>query len=352
MHAGGNAGNAGFTHGPNQVEPAESFATVRPEFGFTLLVSFFASQQPPDHYPELMGALRTNLANPALRQVVVLYEPLEAMGCVQLRETLGFGDDSGGASGPTAAANSESTHFTCVTWGAGQPTYKDMFEYASLQPDGYFHGATVVVANTDIVFDASLAQIPTVQDEVFILSVNTPPDSAVYEAAVGRSLCKTTTTPDARCPWPGWKNANTQSWDAFVLRPPLPTGFAATAKKKGVDLGVFMNAIGAENRVKCGLEAAGIEVLNACMYVRMQHWHRCTKQMHHAEDIDGNREAKVITSGKVCDGKTYPCMMYNYGPKAHHVINSQVCLKYTGQFVETTRGKQGATFNWTQARAS
>ena len=60
----------------------------RPEYGFTLLVSFFAATSPPDHYPELLGALRANIANPAVDEVAVLYEPLAEMGCAELAVTL------------------------------------------------------------------------------------------------------------------------------------------------------------------------------------------------------------------------------------------------------------------------
>lgn len=308
----------------------------RPESGYTLLVSFFATKNPPDHYSELLGALRANIANPVLTEVAVLYEPLDGMGCADLAVTLRsrtfFGTDKG--------MDTLQKKLRCIPWVSGQPTYKTMFQYASEQPDGYFRGATVVVANTDIVFDESLANLPPVEQEAYVLSVNHKPDPAIYEAATGTSLCDTPTTQDNRCPWPGWKKANTRSWDAFVLRPPLPERFSDAAAANGAPLDVFMNMVGGENRAKCGLEAAGLEVLNACMYVRTQHWHRCSQQMH-------NGGGKVHNDDRQCDGRTYPCMMYYYGPATTHVIDSsKICKGWLSkQGTKTLRGKAGKMNN-------
>ena len=331
---------AASAHGRNNssarhslLPPPAQAGAKRPEDGYTLLVSFFATANPPGHYPELLGALRANIANPAVDEVAVLYEPLDGMGCADLLVTLSSRSIPGFDGGIGKSSGEEK--LKCIPWTNGQPTYATLFEYASVQPNGYFRGATVIVANVDIVFDESLLSMPPVEHEVYVLSVNHAPDPATYEAATGKPLCGQATTRDDRCPWPGWKKANTRSWDAFVFRPPLPDGFADAAVAKGAPLDVVMNAVGAENRAKCGLEAAGLEVLNACMYVRTQHWHRCSQQMH--------SDAGKVDIHKECDGRTYPCMMYYYGPAATHVIDaSKICRDWRAkQGMATLRGKAG-----------
>lgn len=293
--------------------------------GITLMISFFASNGDHaghPHYDEMLGAIRANILNAGvLSEMVVMFEPSKEIKCADFVKSV-----TGPLKGETLVP------LRCHEQAGGQPTYFDLFTYANTQPDGAFKGSTVILANADIVFDKTLAHLPAVDpSEGYILSVNVKPDATMYQKAVGKPMSSQTTTPDARCPWPRWKNANTKSWDGFVIRPPLPKDFEATAAATGNTLKIFPNQIGAENRAKCALQKNGLEVINICLYVRVQHYHRGTQQMHH--------ESGDKTGGVDCNGASYPCQGYLYGPKEWHVVDSNVCAKYHDQHTSTPRGK-------------
>jgi len=181
--------------------------------------------------------------------------------------------------------------------------YKDLFRAANHLPQG----TMAIVANADVVFDASLRLLwpdalratPT----VFVLSVQPPEGNGYrgqYVDMIGER-CPSERLPVNRCTRDGVCPGC--SWDVYVFAAPLPAALDLTA------LNVHMNVLGAENlvsertcrvfgtrkkksrlsedciapsgslRALCSrqvgnaLEAAGIMLINPCLHIKAQHWH-------------------------------------------------------------------------------
>jgi len=265
----------------------------------TLLISFFSAPASKRH-DEFIGAILANILNPALSELVVLYEgkcaELEARLLERIKEL---------------APGGVRCKLTCQQAGS-QPTYADMFRYSSVQPDGPLVGGVVIVANVDVVFDDSLAQLPRLTGlSAYALSINSKTNLVHYLQATGfATMCHgKKAVRDGRCPF--WSQQSgygpsTMSWDGFAFRAlALPADFAERADAAGSALDTVMNLIGAENRAKCGLEAAGVSVYNACIWVRLQHYHHCGGLSHNNTEIS--------KPNKACDRSTYPCMMMYSG---------------------------------------
>eukprot|EP00039_Didymoeca_costata_P027812 m.19241 g.19241 ORF g.19241 m.19241 type:complete len:364 (-) comp6518_c0_seq1:71-1162(-) len=199
-----------------------------------------------------------------------------------------------------------------------QPTYKTLFKLASRKQ---VHGKNVIIANADVVFDESLENIRFVEkDRAYVLTVNSPIDRSLYKELTGiqcDNLLKNDPY-DFRCQtFHSKKNvmAFALSWDAVVFRSPIKPETYNSSEKAGFDLAMFMNRIGAENHMKCGLESAGYEVYNACLWVRLQHFHRCFPKTY-------DESINAYMDWDRCEFRTFPCDLFKY--HAHR----QIVLKF------------------------
>ena len=116
------------------------------------------------------------------------------------------------------------------------------------------------------------------------------------------------------------------SYDGFAFKPPLPEGFAEKARSHNISLDEVMNKLGMENRAKCGLEASGVMVLNSCIWVRLQHYHKTGDRWY-----SHGKKFVPFTPDFKCSRSTYPCMVRYNGtapPGAHEatpVVNTSFC---------------------------
>jgi hypothetical protein len=181
-----------------------------------------------------------------------------------------------------------------------QPTYKEFFEYA----DKNLKHETVLLANTDVVFDTSLGLVDlkalATHQFAHVLSVRPPAYSAEYRQHFGRE-CDAT----PRCTiglFDGW-DLGGMSWDAYLFHSPLPR------RINGEHLNHFMNTMGGENRAAYQLEVtAGLKLYNPCMHVHAFHWHCIGGNMHHTNDrVDTDSEnLGGILPCWDCPGVAYP----------------------------------------------
>ena len=220
---------------------------------------------------------------------------------------------------------------SCVDCGATRPSYQGLFVFASELPR--LHGRLVLLANADVLFDATLAQLPpTPRGHVHTLTVNANGECrwrrqlpwwlpvAVRGGAVPMRA-------DGRAP-------HTLSWDAYAFRSPLPAGLGATATAAafGVtrDGPLYMNAFRAENRAACALAVAGAQLHSACLLVRLRHLHGARK-MHGAaaslntDACDGAAEGRARARGAPAPavppppaapahGEGWPCEFHDAAP--------------------------------------
>ena len=278
--------------------PSISFLTSHFSTGEPASVPF-ASDEAERHYNEIETAILTNVFNPALAEVVVIYDSVTpANNCTHLAHRLrqrvpkvrGF------------FKRNEPATFTCVDRLEGQPSYMAMFEYANALP---FQGELVVLGNADGTMDETIGRLaPMAPGSVVALSVTSSLDSKeaepirrAYEDLVG-PLCNP--RPASRClrdeserresaeqgiafelyVWP----EQLSSWDGYVFRPPLPPLSPAILPPN-----LTMNMMGAENRAGLALtHALNSSALidgrlpNACGHVNWHHLH-CAPKMHATE---------------------------------------------------------------------
>eukprot|EP00408_Alexandrium_pacificum_P027052 CAMPEP_0171208864 /NCGR_PEP_ID=MMETSP0790-20130122/28304_1 /TAXON_ID=2925 /ORGANISM="Alexandrium catenella, Strain OF101" /LENGTH=480 /DNA_ID=CAMNT_0011674465 /DNA_START=64 /DNA_END=1502 /DNA_ORIENTATION=- len=212
--------------------------------GFTLLTSLYmdASGLSQGHTDELVSAFIVNLANPNIWSVHVLFESNTSGGanaCGRLPRLLREHSFASSLYEPHAHK------ITCVPVRQ-QPTYGDFFRYASSSLANH----DVILANTDIVFDRTLALLkhPVDLNVAHVLSVLSPPYNGQYKQIFGKE-CQITN----RCEIPVWSASTSTggSWDAYIFRAPLPHSFNFT------DLDFVMNINGAENLAGFQLETQG-----------------------------------------------------------------------------------------------
>ena len=266
-----------------------------------ILESFDAAQLTPQqrlgalgHYHETEAAIVANRLNPELREVVVVYDSVTAQdNCTHLTKRL----DAAMLSMDAKAA----TDFVCVDRVQGQPSYREMFEYASRLLT--FTGQIVVMGNADGATDSTIGKLKGLEEgNVVVLSAtgqfDSPagaPATRVYEKLVG-PLCAT--RPTSRClVTDEERHAAAQrsladghpdewrlftfpeqlySWDAYAFRSPLPR-----LNEHVLPDEIFMNHVGGENRAGLALlHALGRPVLpNACGHINWHHLH-CNAQTH------------------------------------------------------------------------
>ena len=247
------------------------------------------------HYHEAEAALVANRLNPELREVVVVYDSVTPQdNCTHLAKRL---DAALHSLGSPAASD-----FACVDRVHGQPSYREMFEYASSLE---FKGKVVVMGNTDGATDSTIGRLSGLQEGVVVVlsatgqfdSPEGAPVARVYEKLVG-PLCAE--RPTSRCLVSDverhaaaqravadgrpdeWRlftfPERLYSWDAYAFRPPLPRLSEFLLPDE-----VFMNHIGGENRAGLALmDALGTPALpNACGHINWHHMH-CNAKAHAA----------------------------------------------------------------------
>ena len=247
------------------------------------------------HYHEAEAAIVANRLNTELSEVVVVYDSVTPQdNCTHLAKRL---DAALLSLGSPAAAD-----FVCVDRVHGQPSYREMFEYASrLQ----FKGKVVVMGNTDGATDSTIGRLSGLQKGVVVVlsatgqfdSPEGAPVARVYEKLVG-PLCAE--RPTSRClvsdverqaaaqkavadgRLDEWRlftfPERLYSWDAYAFRPPLPPLSQFLLPDE-----IFMNHIGGENRAGLALmHALGTPSLpNACGHINWHHLH-CNAKAHAA----------------------------------------------------------------------
>ena len=270
----------------------------------TLVVSHYAARPGAvvEHHAEVESALRANLANPLFGQLVVLFEEAANVTCAVFSRRLLL------AAFPHRTEEAAASAKLDCRPQRTQPTYFEIFEFvstAALRP-------LVVLANADVVFDATLAQLPPLgRGDVHVLTVNARASPRAKRWATRKQDEK-----DLRCPMPAaelatgkewvrmlghnewrpsggtladWKLFNTSvlSWDAYAMRPPLPGFDADPSSTHGLGLRAaldfYMNEINAENEAACALEVFGGATVHApCLLVRLRHLHRAPKTHRNA----------------------------------------------------------------------
>ena len=273
---------------------------------FTLVNSFWEDSNQNQRYKEILGAMRANIMNKGLAELVVMYETGaddKDKACRDLEALL---------TAPLDDLKLPHAVVTCVSRPKGQPTYENLFEYSNTQPDQPFKGSVVVVANGDVVLDDTIEQLPHFVGHVaYALTVNSNINAGVFQTAAGFKPCpkkRGSKVKNMRCPFFGTdKNGpKALSYDGFAFKPPLPASFAAKARAHKIGLDEVMNKLGMENRAKCALEAAGVLVLSSCIWVRLQHYHTCGGYSHNNKFVPFHPDFG-------CSRALYPCMLRNSG---------------------------------------
>jgi len=240
-----------------------------------------------DHALETLLVLAANVANPSIRRVRVL---LDASPSNTSRHELNAGLRSAvWAAQEHFKAISTASRFeldrklSCEPFGQ-QPTYADMLRYANAQ---WPSGSLVAVANADVLLlgadlidQKSFAATPIssnitssgmhiVKPLVLVLSVSLPPSNSLVRDGSSR----TCGTDQCHSVDKGW------SWDVHVFATPLAPTVNFSLLEAVEPQPVYMNAMGAENRVGWMLHQAGYELRNPCIDIRAEHWH-CAAKTH------------------------------------------------------------------------
>jgi len=285
--------NRAVTHEIDTLVRHRAFESTVHESAFrniTLLTSLFLRDENTSaHYDELLGALAVNMHNPYISNIHVLFES-QSDGdseCAELRTVL------------KQASKSGSRNVVCAPLRK-QPTYHDFFVYANTT----LRNTHVLLANTDIVFDASLSRINLTAlatgTRGYVFSVMPPPYDGEYHKLFGNE-CHAS----PRCTvgmFDGWNGVGGVSWDAYLFHSPLPAMDSS-------HLDHFMNTLGGENRAGYQLEVtAGVELFNPCKHVHAFHWHCTGGKMHHTEvrvDSDDKNVGNIVPCWD-CPGVDYP----------------------------------------------
>jgi len=240
-----------------------------------------------DHALEALIVLAANLANQSIRRVRVLLDasPRNASKHelnAKLRSAVWAAQEHFNAV-PTASRLELERKLSCEGFGQ-QPTYADMLRYANAQ---WPSGSLVAVANADVMLRGadlldqnSFAAVPLISDSssfeaqrikplALVLSVSLPPSDSLISGS-SRDAC-------------GIDQCNSvgkgYSWDVHVFETPLAPTVNFSLLEAVEPQPVYMNSMGAENRVGWMLHKAGYELRNPCIDIRAEHWH-CAAKTH------------------------------------------------------------------------
>ena len=218
-------------------------ATWRNNAGVHLVTSFFKGTYRPKRVAELVEALRRNVANPAFEAVHVLWED------VNPRDELGMPNEP-------RLVTMKVKH---------QPTYQKFFMYSNIFLK---RGAIVIIANSDLYFDNSLAK----------LRFGAPDNRSDWRSAMALSRRHAPECGEKN-DWRGTYDLCEHyigSHDAFVFAPPVPEFVVRETKHT-------QNHFGAENIVVWAFLWAKYfrgHVTNPCQRIRAFHLH-CVPERHY-----------------------------------------------------------------------
>jgi hypothetical protein len=288
---------------------------------FTMLTTLYLTDI-SQHTVECLAALATNLDVPHIGSIHILIEAEEdeclsedsdpdanqtEQLALQLNDAAGTDDTCD----PLISAlmrfgfsTRNREKLTCIPVH-GNPTYADFTRYMN----EHLRGMQVLLTNSDIVFDATLADVKVDElqggKKVYVLSVKPP----LYHNPTTHQSCHTTN----RCNLgmvEGW-NGTGNSWDTYVLVPPLPDMDLSNVQHP-------MNLIGAENSYAYTLHLRGqIKLVNMCQEVNAIHWH-CAKKSHG-------------------DWSAYPVQPERYGNLMPSATGNQDCSQGTLMAANDTR---------------
>ena len=225
------------------------------------------------HFFETLIALGENARSPEIQRVHVVVDRLleetsedtlseflrKAITQQQERYRTFLGGDF-------ALTSEEDLEKVDVAVYGSQPTYADMFRYANKN----LTNSLVALTNADVVLrnlnridpDAFLPQ-PHQRRLALTLAVHPP--NGTYSR-----MCK----PTLRCV------RGQGSWDTHLFFSPLPDDARWEWLEDVQPNPVYMNMIGAENRVGIFLHASGYDLRNPCHDIIAEHWH-CSPKTHH-----------------------------------------------------------------------
>jgi len=218
------------------------------------------------HYPEIEDAIRINLANPALTEVVIMYETEDAVrdGCTEMKARL--------LAGLVNQSVPQQARLRCFE-RQKQPNYREMLNFASatVRP-----GSVVVVGNADGTMDYTATKLTGIQNGHAVVLTLTrarerKPANETFswvQDSFRLQRCGTM----SRCV--NHKNlGGPPSWDAYAFRAPIPFINDTILQN------IFMNSVSAESWAGHALEKVGLRVHNICQHVSWIDLH-CAGRMH------------------------------------------------------------------------
>ena len=295
----------------------------RTSYGVSLVTSFWALREGDDsqstsrgHRQEIEAAMLANLQNPHLQQLVVVLDSvsnqtIDCQGFVKYMtgrvESVSRLDSLHSSPETIRCEKAPRPELQCIERNAssGQPSYLEMFQYATLHPS--ITSEIVIMSNADQVFDdtvAYAAQIPN--DTIFVLSTYGYATSRVppglrkqYQNFVGDDYNREAAD---RC-HKGWtegdsRKRHSNSWDSYVFqRSLLRNSFTLNdidselfkrLNFRREPRAYYMNELAAEyaalHDVTRDLDA-NVSVWNACKIIRSWHFHLAPKT-HHGDGTD------------------------------------------------------------------
>ena len=267
----------------------------------SLVTSFWANDRNPDniipHRREVEAALLANIYNPHIDQIVIFLDSIitapnnqgyGASTCHHFHKDMDeLSHQFRQASSMTDAYTIDPmSKVTCVDLMSNQPTYHQMFRYATSDA---VTGDIVVMANADMAFDDTLEQARKLKEDV-LLVLGTKGFSAemplttrhFYDVILGAPVEGADLDED-QCMTNSW------SWDSWIFHKQSVKGklneehFKRPTKRGDDELEFFyMNESSAENAALWAMEQSPgfVYTLNACEMIHSWSFH-LTPKTHH-----------------------------------------------------------------------
>jgi len=248
-------------------EPVSSSNVTNNTERLSLVISHFSlpPRRTSKHYPEIEDAIRINLANPVVSEVVIMYDTQNAVldGCKEMEARL--------LAGFAKKTVSQQARLRCVE-RKKQPSYRELLNFASatVRP-----GSVVVVGNADGTMDHTAKKLTRIQEgHAVVLTVTRTLAPAAETISKAQALFRL-----ARCRAPHrcfpYKNYGAPpSFDAYAFRAPIPFINDTTLPD-----GIYINSVYAESWAGRALDRAGLRVHNICRHVAWISLH-CAEHMH------------------------------------------------------------------------
>ena len=239
--------------------------------------AWVSSSTAAPHLAEVKAAITVNMANEWIDQIHILLE-----GSTQEHDCSNFKSELEKSTLFKSSSVRERSKFRCRNWGLDQPTYYDMFDYASRNVSSK---SLILLANADMVFDKSIRHLHELDERALLvvatsgLSIKSTP-RRILEAYEQLTRFRVIDVAN-RCY--NEFEFNRTSWDAYAFY----SDNLRISSDSFVDnaTGRFfpMNQNGAEN---AALEAVSrnsffTQYSQICDHIKMWHFHTQPK-MHHS----------------------------------------------------------------------